>query len=161
MVCPTLCRGRNSRKSATTVSKYSSNVGSPKERVRNEGTPEVIVVPVIGASHPQQTPFRSRRLTLSVIECEFFNRTVAHDSWSYGCCCRRLFFQQGFKGFQVAPDSSSASVPFQFNGTEYTLQHGSVVIAAITSCTNTSNPSVMLGAGWWSASVGSAGSANP
>lgn len=28
-----------------------------------------------------------------------------------------------------------------------TLQHGSVVIAAITSCTNTSNPSVMIGAG--------------
>ena len=27
------------------------------------------------------------------------------------------------------------------------LDHGSVVIAAITSCTNTSNPSVMLGAG--------------
>ncbi len=30
---------------------------------------------------------------------------------------------------------------------DYTLQHGSVVIAAITSCTNTSNPSVMLAAG--------------
>uniref|UniRef100_A0A4W5KII2 Cytoplasmic aconitate hydratase n=1 Tax=Hucho hucho TaxID=62062 RepID=A0A4W5KII2_9TELE len=30
---------------------------------------------------------------------------------------------------------------------EYSLSHGSVVIAAITSCTNTSNPSVMLGAG--------------
>ncbi|AUX26957.1 aconitate hydratase [Sorangium cellulosum] len=29
----------------------------------------------------------------------------------------------------------------------YTLRHGSVVIAAITSCTNTSNPAVMLGAG--------------
>ena len=28
------------------------------------------------------------------------------------------------------------------------LEHGSVVIAAITSCTNTSNPKVMLGAGW-------------
>jgi len=28
-----------------------------------------------------------------------------------------------------------------------TLHHGSVVIAAITSCTNTSNPSVLLGAG--------------
>lgn len=27
------------------------------------------------------------------------------------------------------------------------MRHGSVVIAAITSCTNTSNPSVMLGAG--------------
>jgi aconitate hydratase len=33
------------------------------------------------------------------------------------------------------------------NGTSYELKHGSVVIAAITSCTNTSNPSVMLGAG--------------
>jgi aconitate hydratase len=31
--------------------------------------------------------------------------------------------------------------------TETALQHGSVVIAAITSCTNTSNPSVMIGAG--------------
>jgi len=32
-------------------------------------------------------------------------------------------------------------------GTDYTLGHGDVVIAAITSCTNTSNPYVMLGAG--------------
>uniref|UniRef100_A0A8C4E8K5 Cytoplasmic aconitate hydratase n=2 Tax=Dicentrarchus labrax TaxID=13489 RepID=A0A8C4E8K5_DICLA len=53
----------------------------------------------------------------------------------------------GFKGFQVAPERHSTAVPFQFNGQEYTLNHGSVVIAAITSCTNTSNPSVMLGAG--------------
>ncbi|XP_077356476.1 cytoplasmic aconitate hydratase [Festucalex cinctus] len=55
--------------------------------------------------------------------------------------------KQGFKGFAVAPDSQTATVPFQFDGKEYTLSHGSVVIAAITSCTNTSNPSVMLGAG--------------
>ncbi len=33
------------------------------------------------------------------------------------------------------------------DGGEYTLRHGSVVIAAITSCTNTSNPSVMVAAG--------------
>jgi aconitate hydratase A / 2-methylisocitrate dehydratase len=33
------------------------------------------------------------------------------------------------------------------DGTETNLDHGRVVIAAITSCTNTSNPSVMLGAG--------------
>lgn len=36
---------------------------------------------------------------------------------------------------------------FKYEGKEYELKHGSVVIAAITSCTNTSNPSVMLGAG--------------
>ncbi len=33
------------------------------------------------------------------------------------------------------------------DGTEYSIGHGDVVIAAITSCTNTSNPSVMVGAG--------------
>ncbi len=32
-------------------------------------------------------------------------------------------------------------------GTDYEIEHGSVVIAAITSCTNTSNPQVMVGAG--------------
>jgi aconitate hydratase len=32
-------------------------------------------------------------------------------------------------------------------GEDYSLEHGSVVIAAITSCTNTSNPSVMIAAG--------------
>ncbi|MGH3053721.1 MAG: aconitate hydratase AcnA, partial [Gaiellaceae bacterium] len=32
-------------------------------------------------------------------------------------------------------------------GSDYALEHGSVVIAAITSCTNTSNPSVMIAAG--------------
>ncbi len=35
----------------------------------------------------------------------------------------------------------------RLEGTEYTIGHGDVVIAAITSCTNTSNPSVMIGAG--------------
>jgi aconitate hydratase len=33
------------------------------------------------------------------------------------------------------------------SGTDYALDHGSVVIAAITSCTNTSNPQVMVAAG--------------
>src|SRR5690606_12978287 len=36
---------------------------------------------------------------------------------------------------------------FQINGQQAELTDGSVVIAAITSCTNTSNPAVMLGAG--------------
>lgn len=35
----------------------------------------------------------------------------------------------------------------EYEGKEYELNHGSVVIAAITSCTNTSNPDVMLAAG--------------
>jgi aconitate hydratase len=39
------------------------------------------------------------------------------------------------------------SVNFELDGNKITLKDGSVVIAAITSCTNTSNPSVMIGAG--------------
>jgi aconitate hydratase len=42
----------------------------------------------------------------------------------------------------------TAKVPVRLaDGTEFELDHGHVVIAAITSCTNTSNPYVMLGAG--------------
>ncbi|XP_030050090.1 cytoplasmic aconitate hydratase [Microcaecilia unicolor] len=55
--------------------------------------------------------------------------------------------KQGFKGFQIAPNHHNDRLKFTLNGTEFELTHGSVVIAAITSCTNTSNPSVMLGAG--------------
>ncbi|XP_032069069.1 cytoplasmic aconitate hydratase isoform X1 [Thamnophis elegans] len=55
--------------------------------------------------------------------------------------------KQGFKGFQIAPEYHNHQVQFVYNDKEFELTHGSVVIAAITSCTNTSNPSVMLGAG--------------
>jgi aconitate hydratase len=55
--------------------------------------------------------------------------------------------QGGTGGTQVA-DRAAVDAPVTLeDGTETTLDHGHVVIAAITSCTNTSNPSVMLGAG--------------
>ncbi|XP_020278953.1 cytoplasmic aconitate hydratase-like isoform X2 [Pseudomyrmex gracilis] len=53
----------------------------------------------------------------------------------------------GFKGFGINPENIGTTAKFEYEGKEYELKHGSVVIAAITSCTNTSNPSVMLGAG--------------
>ncbi|KAG2717007.1 hypothetical protein I3760_03G154000 [Carya illinoinensis] len=53
----------------------------------------------------------------------------------------------GFKGFAIPKDVQDKVVKFSFHGQPAELKHGSVVIAAITSCTNTSNPSVMLGAG--------------
>lgn len=53
----------------------------------------------------------------------------------------------GFKGYGIPKDSVSKSVQFEYEGQKYHLKHGSVVIAAITSCTNTSNPHVMLAAG--------------
>jgi aconitate hydratase len=48
-------------------------------------------------------------------------------------------------GLGVPPDQEDASAPVA--GMDHQLGHGDVVIAAITSCTNTSNPSVMMAAG--------------
>lgn len=47
-----------------------------------------------------------------------------------------------------APKSASNPTPVKLgDGTDFVIDHGAVAIAAITSCTNTSNPSVMLAAG--------------
>ncbi len=51
------------------------------------------------------------------------------------------------KGVKVAAAGSTAASGGAAVEVETVLEHGSVVIAAITSCTNTSNPSVMIGAG--------------
>jgi aconitate hydratase len=47
----------------------------------------------------------------------------------------------------AATSEKGPSNPTKVAGTDYTIDHGDVVIAAITSCTNTSNPSVMVAAG--------------
>ena len=49
------------------------------------------------------------------------------------------------KEFGVAPEAADKAV--QVEGENYQLKQGDVVIAAITSCTNTSNPSVLVAAG--------------
>ncbi len=50
-------------------------------------------------------------------------------------------------GYKVAPSEQNKQVSLKISGKDWQLHHGSVVLAAITSCTNTSNPSVMVGAG--------------
>ena len=48
---------------------------------------------------------------------------------------------------EIQADTSRGAVGVEMNGKRFVLRHGAVVIAAITSCTNTSNPDVMLAAG--------------
>ncbi len=68
---------------------------------------------------------------------------------------RQLTAPQGPQGLGCAADSTDATVEVTLTeashpvtpGEKVTLRHGSVVIAAITSCTNTSNPDVMVAAG--------------
>ncbi len=51
------------------------------------------------------------------------------------------------RGFELKPEAVNIEMTFGTNGGSMKMTHGAVVIAAITSCTNTSNPSVMVGAG--------------
>jgi aconitate hydratase len=51
------------------------------------------------------------------------------------------------RGFALSDETLDRRVTINFNGSGEEISHGAVVIAAITSCTNTSNPSVMLAAG--------------
>lgn len=51
------------------------------------------------------------------------------------------------RGYELKPESLGATATYGTNGDSTEMKHGAVVIAAITSCTNTSNPSVMVGAG--------------
>ncbi|KAA0693414.1 aconitate hydratase AcnA [Halopseudomonas laoshanensis] len=54
---------------------------------------------------------------------------------------------EGEGGGGTAVGSTSEDALVQLDGEEHVLSHGAVVIAAITSCTNTSNPTVMMAAG--------------
>ncbi len=51
------------------------------------------------------------------------------------------------RGYELEPEALERSAAMGTNGGSVEMGHGSVVIAAITSCTNTSNPAVMIGAG--------------
>jgi aconitate hydratase len=61
---------------------------------------------------------------------------LAHASTEFATALKETFGKEG-----------DALKPAPVQGMNYSLHHGDVVIAAITSCTNTSNPSVMIGAG--------------
>ncbi|HYR45242.1 MAG TPA: aconitate hydratase AcnA, partial [Terriglobia bacterium] len=56
-------------------------------------------------------------------------------------------FREALPTMAARQTNNVTTVAVSDNGKKYHVGHGSVVIAAITSCTNTSNPSVMLAAG--------------
>ncbi|XP_045541220.1 cytoplasmic aconitate hydratase-like isoform X2 [Papilio machaon] len=86
-----------------------------------------VVTSVSGPKRPQD------RVSVSVMKKDFND-----------CLTNKV----GFKGYGLTPEQMKASGSFTYSdGATYTITHGSVIIAAITSCTNTSNPTVMLGAG--------------
>ncbi len=79
-----------------------------------------------GPKRPQE------RVTLAKMQLDF-NQALAKP--------------RGENGYGLAPEERERRAAVRLNGEEARLGHGAVVIAAITSCTNTSNPAVMLAAG--------------
>jgi aconitate hydratase len=89
-------------------------------------------------------------LDLSTVETSLAGPKLPHD---------RIILSNMKKTFENSLTSDDPTMGFSLaqeklankgiykNGREIEMKHGDVVIAAITSCTNTSNPSVMLGAG--------------
>jgi aconitate hydratase len=90
-------------------------------------------------------------LDLSTVQGSLSGPKRPHDRVSFSnmkadfnqCLTNKI----GFKGFGLEQQETSKSVKIDYEGKEYELNQGSVVICAITSCTNTSNPDVMLAAG--------------
>jgi aconitate hydratase len=69
------------------------------------------------------------------------------DSPADGDSLARFADEGGHTAVGVQEQIPETAVEVELNGNHFHVDHGSVVIAAITSCTNTSNPAVMVGAG--------------
>ena len=107
-----------------------------------------------GPRRPQdRVPLRSMKESFWTALKTTFNQEVRPTTGT-----GRGYLRWGYEGgTEVAVDDdphphrhnlyTEDQVPVKINGSEVTITHGATVIAAITSCTNTSNPSVMLAAG--------------
>src|SRR5205814_976465 len=124
--------------------RYLSDTGRPADRIalvaayakaqgmyRTKNTPDPVFTDVL-------------KLELSSVEPSLAGPKRPQD---------RIALKEVKSGFVQAMDRESNKtgevdkrVPVE--GRSHTLGHGDVVIAAITSCTNTSNPSVMIAPGW-------------
>jgi aconitate hydratase len=90
-------------------------------------------------------------LDLSEVETSLAGPKRPQDRISLGEMQRKfradLIAPRSERGFELASENLDQKISIGANGTTADMSHGSVVIAAITSCTNTSNPYVMIAAG--------------
>lgn len=84
------------------------------------------------------------RVSLSAMKTEWRSRLGKDYGKEPGNATSRW---EGEGGVPDVAEPKAFHENLRTNGADVTLRHGDVVIAAITSCTNTSNPEVMIGAG--------------
>jgi aconitate hydratase len=109
---------------------------------------------VAGPRRPQdRVPLTDLKRSFWTAMKTVFNREIQHDDIAGRGYIRWVGEAGTPADTEFTPSSNRANLykgyqaTIPLNGQETTLTHGSTVIAAITSCTNTSNPSVMIGAG--------------
>lgn len=134
---------------------YDANAEAPLYSEQLDFDLSSVEPALAGPTRPQD------RVLLSQVRKSFRHALVEHvgDDHSVDQGAITSWLGEGGRPMLVAPelahthpdedmDLFGLSVPVrQPDGVSYNMCHGSVVIAAITSCTNTSNPSVMLAAG--------------
>lgn len=87
------------------------------------------------------------RVALKDAKAVFTHNLQAHLNECYGIAEQRFKNEGGGVAIGAQIDSERGVVEIELNGKKVLLRHGAVVIAAITSCTNTSNPAVLVAAG--------------
>jgi aconitate hydratase len=99
--------------------------------------------------HPEYTD--SLELDISTVKPSLSGPKLPHERIDLGelkkTFRKSLVTPKNERGFELGEDELDKSATFGTNGDSVTMGHGALVIAAITSCTNTSNPYVMVGAG--------------
>ncbi len=81
-------------------------------------------------------------IDLAQVEASVAGPTLPHERNSLGNVGKHFV-----EAFPSLKESLGKKGQLRYEGKDYTLSNGDIVIAAITSCTNTSNPSVMIAAG--------------
>ncbi|EGG24876.1 putative iron regulatory protein [Cavenderia fasciculata] len=131
---------------------YLASTGRPAENIsyiKEYLATQQLLCDYTAASHPVYTS--TIELDLSTVVPSLSGPKRPHDRVSLSDLkqdfASNLKSPVGFKGFGLTADQIAKTATFEHGGQKHTITHGAVTIAAITSCTNTSNPSVMLGAG--------------
>jgi aconitate hydratase len=107
-----------------------------------------VVPSVAGPKRPQDmVPLDSLRRNFAVTLPSLMQPSVPASRRSAAEAQLERWAGEGGQPSAPQADVLTISYPFEMEGAAHELHDGAVVIAAITSCTNTSNPSVMVGAG--------------
>lgn len=120
---------------------WSENLPEPMYTDVIEFDMSIVEPSISGPSHPED------RVPLRVAKREFLKHLKEYIGGKRGSLHHAGISKWENEGGKVITEEGAGEVIVEYNGEKFSLTHGSIVIAAITSCTNTSNPSVMIGAG--------------